>query len=323
MVCGSTAPVVCGVTSCNLKNQNGSCSVQTPCSCVDDPGFAKGVAIAQNQIVANFGWGSPGVIMTSADGIRWTNVHYMFSDFPGVAYGQSTFLAFSSQPLVSADGTHWQNGGSAGFDAPGQPWITARAVGFLDFQGGRFIGAGDQDLIRVSANGGNAWTVPSAIPSGCASGIGTSNTILSGNNIAVILTTNGDACRSVDGGNTWTLTHVTSDNISPVGAFVHGQFMLWTAAPPGKNGIRYSSPDGQTWTATPMTSGVWLGSVGVSPAGTLVSTNGLWNGYASQRFYRSTDDGVTWNALPSGSYKPGHPIERIAVGMIKANSTCH
>jgi hypothetical protein len=324
MVCGSTQPVVCGVTQCNLMNSDGkTCRVQAPCTCIDDSGFAKGVAIAQNEIVASFGWGAPGVIMNSQDGIHWTNGHYMYSDFPGVAYGSNTFLAFSSQPIVSPDGIHWQDGGAAGFDGPGQAWISARAVGFLDDFGGKFIGAGDNDLIRVSSDAGNTWAVPATIPSGCAAGIGTSNTILTGNNIAVIITTSGDACRSKDGGNTWALTHVTSANISPVGAFVHGKFMFWTAPPPSQNGVRYSSPDGETWTATPMSSGVWLGNVGVSPAGTLVSTNGLWNGYAAQAFYRSTDDGLTWNALASGSYKQGHAIERFGSGMIKANSTCH
>jgi hypothetical protein len=71
-----------------------------------------------------------------------------------------------------------------------------------------------------------------------------------------------------------------------------------------------------------MTSGVWLGSVGVSPVGTLVSTNGLWNGYASQAFYRSTDDGITWTPLANGKFKPGHPIERFGAGMINPGSVC-
>jgi hypothetical protein len=323
MVCGSSQAVVCGQTSCNIKNQDGTCHVQTPCSCIDAPGFAKGVAIGQSTIVATFGWGSPGVIMNSQDGSHWDNAHFMYSVVPGVSYGSGTFLAFSGSPLVSSDGLQWQNGAFAGFDGPGQPWITARAVGFLDYQGGgRFLGAGDHDLLRVSKDAGNTWIVPSSIPSGCANGIGTSNTILTGNNIAVIVTISGDACRSADGGITWTLTHVTSANTSPVGAFVHGKFMFWTAAGPGQSGVRYSSPDGLTWTATPMNSGVWLGYVGVSPTGTLVSTNGLWNGYANQVFYRSMDDGITWNALPQANYRASHPIERFGAGMIKANSVC-
>jgi hypothetical protein len=323
MVCGSKQPVVCGVTSCNFKNQDGTCSVQTPCSCIDDSGFPRGVAVAEGQIVANFGWGAPGVIMASQDGATWSNVHFMANDFPGVSYGAGTFLAFSSSPIVSADGSSWHAAGLAGFDGPGQPWVTARAVGFLDYKGaGKFIGAGDSDLLRVSGDAGQTWAAPTTVPAGCAAGIGQNNTILTGNDIAVIVTTNGDACRSTDGGNTWTLTHVTSANISPVGAFVHGKFHLWTAAPPGQNGIRYSSPDGATWTATPMTSGVWLGGVGVSPTGTLVSTNGLWHGYASQAFYRSTDDGITWTPLPAGKFKPGHPIHRFATGMIKPGSVC-
>jgi hypothetical protein len=305
-----------------MKNQDGTCYVQTPCSCIDDAGFAKGVVVAQNIIVANFGWGAPGVIMSSPDGAHWTNAHFQYGSSPGVVYGSGKFLAFSSTPLVSSDGTQWQDAGFAGFDGPGQAWISARAVAFLDGLGGRFIGAGDQDLLRVSSNAGSTWTVPSSVPQGCANGIGQGNTILTGNDTAVIITTSGDACRSTDGGMTWTLTHVTSANLSPVGAFVHGKFMFWTAPPPGQNGVRYSSADGATWTQTPMTSGVWLGNVGVSPAGTLVSTNGLWNSYAKQAFYRSTDDGITWSALPQGKFKPGHAIERFGAGMIKANSVC-
>jgi len=61
--------------------------------------------------------------------------------------------------------------------------------------------------------------------------------------------------------------------------------------------------------------------IGVTPAGTLVASNN-GHGYGSQIIYRSTDEGITWNALPASNYVHGHPIWHFFSGYIHANSVC-
>jgi hypothetical protein len=295
--------------------------VDPNCSCIDGgggQGQPKGIAIAQDKILANFGWGAPGVIMNSADGAHWTNNYYFDGGwcYPNIAYGQGVFIHFSGAPHVSTDGINWQNAGFPGFNGPGQGWVNTRAFNFLNYQGGRFIGALDDNTFRVSSDAGNTWSVITP-PAQCTDNAGTSNEILMGNGVAVMLTSEGGACRSADGGNTWTITPITTHPLNPAGAFANGQFLAWST-----DGYRYNSPDGLTWAATAMTTSAWLGYVGVSPTGTLVSTNGLWSAYSGQQFLRSTDNGMTWQTLPVSKYTASHTILRFGAGMIKPNTLC-
>jgi hypothetical protein len=85
-------------------------------------------------------------------------------------------------------------------------------------------------------------------------------------------------------------------------------------------GVRYSSPDGITWTATPLGAQVFLGAVGKTPKGTLVATSWFWSGYAGQQFMRSEDNGLTWTN--ADSFVKSHMIFTFASGEIPANTLC-
>jgi hypothetical protein len=326
MVCGDTTPITCGITACKkIADANGNCYVAEPCDCVHHQGFAKGVVIARERVVATFGWGAPvGMLMTSFDGAKWGD-RFRFDDLgsPGVAYGAGRFVHFSMKPNISEDGIQWRAGASAGFNGPGQPWTSTRGFGFHDFGTGRFIGLIDQNLIRVSANAGDSWSSPTAIPDGCTNQ-GYATDLLSGNGAAVVITAAGNACRSVDGGNTWSLHPITTGTLAAVGGtFAGGEFLVWTGLSNGTPSRRYSSTDGKVWTMTPMQSSiVWLGPVAVTPKGTLISTNGLWAQYEGQVFMRSTDNGLTWEALPPSNYVKSHGIHRFASGFVKRSSVC-
>jgi len=91
--------------------------------------------------------------------------------------------------------------------------------------------------------------------------------------------------------------------------------MVWTL-----DGLRFSSPDGMKWTQATF-NGPSLGyGIGVTSAGTLLASNGY--GYDPQIIYRSTDEGITWNAIAAGNYVHSHPIWHFFSGYIHANSAC-
>ncbi len=321
MVCGDTQQVRCDESSCRLKQADGSCTVAAVCDCLHHPGYAKGVAIAGAQLLANFGWGHPGIIMRSTDGAGWVNSHAFDGSelFPNIVYGAGRFVHFSSQPEVSDDGVNWRNGGFANFNGPGQSWVSPRAFEVVQTpSGARFIGALDGDELRVSADRAESWFSPANVPSGCTEGIGNAQQILSGNGVALIVTSSGRACRSADGGNTWSLHTITSEPLNVWGAFVGGQFLVFSTT-----GTRFHSADGVSWHATAMSKPTSLGAVGVSVKGTLVAVGSVWQGYERQTLLRSTDEGLSWVELGPGAFRRGHPLHRFSAGLInRAGSPC-
>lgn len=325
MVCGNKSPVICGVSSCYKKESNGNCTLQSVCDCGHDSGYGKGIVIAKNQILANFGWGGPGVILRSVDGQQWNNSYNFDASYlyPNISFNSGRFIHFSSQPHISTDGLSWSNGAFANFNGANQPWTSPRAFDLLQYKTeSRLIGVIDGDIMRISSNNGDSWTSPKVIPAGCTDGIGNSQRILTGNDIAVIITSTGKSCRTSDGGETWTLHNITSNELFAYPIFANGKFMTWSRAAGSSNGLRYSSTDGVNWVATPMKTNTWLGAIGVSPTGTLVSTNGIDTGYSSQEFLRSEDDGLTWVSIPQSNYKKSHAIVRFQSGYIAAGGIC-
>ncbi len=327
IICGDKTPVRCGVTSCTKMGGDGTCYVQPNCDCAHESGYPKGVVVAQNQILSNFGWGWPAVLMRSQDGMTWDSSYRPVSGSPNLVFGAGTYLRLGAPSIISEDGINWRTGGYEGLNGPGaEPQATTRAFEFLDYKDGRFIGIFDGNNIRLTADRGQTWTAPATVPAGCTDGIGYVERFLTGNGIAVIITSNRQACRSVDGGNTWTLHEITAEKATGMffqfGIFANGKFMTWGLMNGiGENGTRYSSADGATWDEVRTNGPIWVGAVGVTPTGTLVATN-LNGGYENQAFYRSTDDGLTWNALPAGAFVQSQPILRFGAGTIQPNTLC-
>jgi hypothetical protein len=322
MVCGDTTPVRCGESSCKKKNNDGSCEIQTPCDCMHDSGFGKGVAIANEKILANFGWGRPMVLMRSTNGIRWENFAKFQNGYPEIVYAANRYILFSDVPKLSDDGVVWRDGAPSYSNGGGVPWRSPRAFSFLAFESGRFIGAIDGNGIRITPDRGESWST-ATVPEGCTDGIG-NRKILTGNDLAVIVTSSHKSCRSADGGSTWTIHDIPmSPNamLFEATAFVNGKFLAFTQEGLDRNAIRWSSTDGVTWTPTETHNApLWFGNawMAVSLKGTLVSTNG--GQYGSQVFLRSTDEGLTWTE--AASYEKGHFIDRYGVGTIAPNDVC-
>jgi len=238
--------------------------------------------------------------------------------YPNIVFGADRFVLFTGfQPVVSDDGLEWT------YTTPTSPNEGGRASAFLDYADGVFIAALDGDIVRVSNDRGETWHLAASIPPGCTNGIGNAQTILTGNGIALMISADDrTACRSEDGGETWTLHEITDyagGIFFQVGAFTNGKFLAWVEDFATNNGIRYSSEDAITWTETPTNGPIWIGATGVTSMGTILTTHGQ---YGEQTISRSTDDGLTWATLPATSYVQSHAIARFGSGYVDAGTVC-
>lgn len=321
IVCGKKATLECYNTACDFMNK-GTCTTKTPCDCDHHPGSPQGMAFGAGWFVGTWGWGPPGVVMRSKDGIKW-DVVITGTTFGGIDFGAGTFVTGDRSPRVSTDGGKtWQNGGKADLkDATGTVW-NVRRFGFAPVGGpdGRFVvtgESGDKRDILVSADKGKTWVRPTTFDRLCAqSSLG----VTGGNGVILILSNKGHLCRSTDAGKTFVLEKLTgTPGSSPI--WDGTTFHYWN------NAKRFSSKDGKTWTSADTKvvgatrNGVSLGAIAYSSkTGTYVAVNGGWNQwYTKQKLYRSTD-GLNWTALGAGDYTASHRIRYIRFGYVKASA---
>lgn len=171
--------------------------------------------------------------------------------------------------------------------------------------------------VRISSDGGETWWRPSVLPPGCGSGVSTYGGIVYGNGIIAMIG-EGSACRSLDGGDTWTLSTFTDDLIVANPIFREGAFWVWSH----NDHVRFTSADALTWTETPMTTPTTLAAVSQNPTtGTLVAVSSMWQGYDAQAFLRSSD-GLTWEALGDGAFVKSHPIFDVQFGYADPSAAC-
>jgi hypothetical protein len=319
-------PLLCGKKQSGICYGTGTCSYTIDQQCVDrqccndTPDVAKGVAFGNGTLVATWGWGSPGAVRRSVNGIDWVTTHSNDS-FGGLAFGGGRFVAASRAPFYSTDGTAWTAGGAADFrNADGTIMWSVRRFAYADVAGGRFVAVASGDTsndMLVSSDGGVTWWRPSVRPATCATAVSTYGGIVSGNGVIVIVSQDATACRSTDGGKTWSVSPTGLTQILSHGVWTGTEFRFW-----GDDMYMVSSADGATWTKTPMATPTRLGPVARSDGGTLVAVGNVWEGYDQQTFYRSTD-GLTWDKLPPTAFVPSHGIFYIAYGEAEPSPACH
>ncbi len=283
--------------------------------CDHHPGRAKGIVFHHGWFVRTNGWGPPGAVRRSRNGVVWEEV-LEGTTFGGIAtssdgdtdgvvvLGARTPRVGSMDAMTFADSENEAIGG----------WNVRRA-GFAD---GHFVIVGnDGTEVGVSADGVR-WTSPTTIDAACGGGIQNEGGVAGIGDAMVIVGGNGTVCRSIDDGVTWT-THMLPDGATPSSSDVlraGSELFVWSG------GAVLRSSDGATWTSTPTEPRIDVGAVARSPSGTFVAVRGGWNTWnEDQRFYRSTD-GVRWDELTPEAARRGHPIGWIAYGEIDASIAC-
>lgn len=307
LVCGEVAPVVCydDASGCQLLDGE-TCETQaSSCDCDHHPGAVQGVAYGDGWWVATWGWGPPGSVRRSQDGSTWETV-IEGTTFGGLAYGNGTFMVGSRQPRVSSDaGATWVEAATAEFEGPGGDTVyNVRQLAFARAQGGHFVAIaadGDNQDVLLSSDEGGSWWRPDDRPAAC---LNQNRGILSSEDTIVLLGSDGEACTSGDGGQTWTTTPVGGGGS---GVWDGERFWWWNG------GTAYTSEDGLTWATQKIVDAPQLGAVAVDPeSGTFVSVRGGWqNWYDRQEFYRS-EDGLSWEILETSAFEPSHRIRHIA-----------
>lgn len=318
-LCDTTGAVECYASDCGWRWYDGSCSTSSPCDCGHSGGFAKGVAFGDGWFVATFGWGYPGAVWRSRDGVSWEST-LEDDSFGGIAFGAGRFVLASRNPRFG-DGATWSEPGLADFrGSDGAEVWSVRRFGHVDYDGGRFVAVASGDMGRdvLVSPDGETWTRPEVVPADCAAGsISNYGGIVSGNGIIVMVDDSATACRSTDGGRTWSTSRLGATEIYSHGVFTGSAFWFW-----GADGRRYESTDGAAWTSTPMTTPLRIGPVARGDSGTLVATANVWQGYGEQSFLRSTDGGLTWEELAPPAFTPGHAIMEMAFGRGAASTLC-
>jgi hypothetical protein len=317
LLCGMKQTSVCDTGTCSYS-VSGQCKQEMCCN--DTPDISKGVIFGNGVFVATWGWGQPGAVRTSTDGLAWTTTHPNDS-FGGIAFGGGRFVVASRSPFWSSDGTAWTAGQTADFrNLDGSTMWSVRRFAYASYKGGgRFVavasGNTDRDML-VSADGGQNWKRPTTIPATCALSVSTYGGIVSGNDVIVIVDQAANACRSTDGGDTWSVVPTGLTEVLSHGVWDGKQFLFW-----GDNAYMISSPDGVAWTKTKMATPLRLGPVALGASGTFVAVQNVWDGYAKQHFLRSTD-GLTWQTLPTTAFVQSHNIFYIAFGYADPSAAC-
>jgi len=279
--------------------------------CDHHVGSATGIEFGGGAFVATFGWGTEGTILRSTNGVDW-DVVLTGPTFAGTAFGADVFLAGAPTPQRSSDfGLQWTELGSSTLDA----W-TPRGIGFGE---GLFVlgggGSGEGDVV-LSSDAGDSWWHPDVLPAVCGDSVRGIEAV----GDAIVLARGGGAdgpelCVSVDGGHMWTEVDLGDVYLESRLVRVDDGFVIWGA------GQRWASSDGLQWDATPTDPAITIGAVARDDDGAFVAVRGGWQvWYESQEFYRS-EDGVTWDVLPDGSFVGSHPVNHIAFGRIDADAS--
>lgn len=280
--------------------------------CDHHPGRAKGVVYTKGWFVATYGWGPPGSVQRSRDGVSWETT-LEDTTFGGIAALDDVVMLGARSVRVSDDeGATWSD--PIGSELEG--WNVRRA-GAAPQGGGRLLLVGDAGDVTLSSDGGATWWRPDTLPGSCGRNIQNDGGVASIGDAIVIVGGDGSVCRSTDAGRTWTEHSVGGSVSSSEVVSTGSELMVWGG------GRVYRSSDGASWSSTSLSpSGVDIGAVARSAEGTFVAVNGGWNRwYEDQRFYRSTD-GVTWSELPQDAYRRGHPILQIEAGWAVPSEAC-
>jgi len=269
-----------------------------------------GLAAGDGYFYATWGWGHPGTLRRSADGVVWEDVLGGHT-FAGIAFGNGYLLA-NDRPTLFSSSAGAAGSWTMGSDITSPVW-NLRSIDFIAYGPGRFLASldsGATDLILSDDHGMN-WRSATARPSTCTGPVAYGNGI-------VISAHGGSVCRSEDGGDHFTEAVVTTDVFSSAPYFFDGAFHLYA------DSTLLRSTDGTHWDTIALTpSSISIGVVAQSPVtGALVGIRTQWGAwYETQQFYRSVD-GIAWEVLAPTAFHPSHPITDVIAGYAMPSAVC-
>lgn len=271
-----------------------------------------------NGLYVIVGYSGPGRILTSSDGLTWTNIQVGVSNdqILTVAYGNNVFWAFSQnitggvgQGLIySDDGITWVkstwtnniinsvryindkfiavgNGGQIWQNITGawtqttSPTTTALYAVAGDDASISIIGG--NGYVAVTTNNGSSWTQKSY-------GVtATMNYLIKANSTFVAVGQSGYAAYSVDGGNTWSSQQIYAGIRWESVLYDGDKFMAF-----GANGSIATSITGESWEATSLRA-IWHGIAYGNGIYVIVGTNE--NTTAGRPFVGTSEGGSTWD----------------------------
>ena len=289
--------------------------------CDHNPYAGVGVDSGDGWIFANFGWGYPGSVRRSLDGIHW---EILKSDGVGggVVYALGKlFLDWGGGWLSSDQGNTWSSVSSVPSSVTEDHPLAFRL-------GTKFALVGRLNGIGFSTDQGQTWRVTPYLgyqPRNIVEGNGRIVTI------GVVNKTPPEAnqlwaASSSDTGLSWTnkQIHALENTEWSQLVFNGTDFVAWS-----RDMKVWKSKDGITWTSQtvvingPTYSGAasWVaqGPVGYnSQTQTYAMVSGEWSyWYEKQRAYVSSD-GVNWAELDASHFKGGHPIGMITTAEIES-----
>jgi len=210
---------------------------------------------------------------------------------------------------ASSDGVAWEDAG----DLTGYEPVSVRRMGAARGRVFVYGDGGDRRDIMVSDDDGATWEAAALPDAECTEGIQNQGGFVELGDAVVVAGVAGVVCTSTDRGASWTTVRVASGFSSTL-AVRSGEAWIYS------RGQAHHSADGLTWTSEATTPGdLDLGAIGVSDLGTVVGAPGRrfqtarW--YDAQLMWRS-EDGVTFEQLPSTAYEGGHPIRFFAFGEV-------
>jgi hypothetical protein len=275
--------------------------------CDHNPFAGRGLAYGNGVWVATFGWGAPGTLRRSVDGVDWQIVASDTPTYADVAFGNGTFVTNNSPTRISTDGLTWVDGGSLDLN------INTRAIQFVPHGDGVFIVTGEsgeeRDIVR-SADG-ITWTHATTRPPQCGQYV---SNLQYGDGTIALFSGAGHVCTSTDGGDSWAL-HPVHDYLSSGGVWTGSEFYVWAGS------TRFRSPNGIDWSSDEGTPpNLSLGPVARAPDGTFVAVHQSWDNYYEEQGFFVSTDGLTWQSATT--FVGSHPVNFFEFGYVQPSSAC-